>query len=215
MKLDNFLQFFLPKNNKFFPLFEEATDNLVTTSKKLVELVSLKDFTQRLTIIKEIEDLEHIGDGLSHKVNFELNSNFITPFDREDIHALIVSIDDIVDYVHGAAKRMDLYNVREIPNSFLELAKVNLKASEQLHIAVANLKNLKNRDAIKQACIEINSLENEADDIFDNAVASLFENCTDAIELIKIKEILSAIETATDKCEDAAVILDGILVKNA
>lgn len=215
MKLDNFLQFFLPKNNKFFPLFEEATDNLVTTSKKLVELVSLKDFTQRLTIIKEIEDLEHIGDGLSHKVNFELNSNFITPFDREDIHALIVSIDDIVDYVHGAAKRMDLYNVREIPNSFLELAKVNLKAAEQLHIAVANLKNLKNRDAIKQACIEINSLENEADDIFDNAVASLFDNCTDAIELIKIKEILSAIETATDKCEDAAVILDGILVKNA
>ena len=84
-----------------------------------------------------------------------------------------------------------------------------------MHIAVANLKNLKNRDAIKQACIEINSLENEADDIFDNAVASLFENCTDAIELIKIKEILSAIETATDKCEDAAVILDGILVKNA
>ncbi|HMG15905.1 MAG TPA: DUF47 family protein [Saprospiraceae bacterium] len=215
MKLDNFLQFFLPKNNKFFPLFEEATVNLVTTSQKLVELVSLKDFSQRITIIKEIEDLEHVGDGLAHKVNYELNSNFITPFDREDIHALMVSIDDIVDYVHGAAKRMDLYNVRDIPNSFLELAKVNLRAAEQLHIAVANLKNLKNRDAIKQACIEINSLENEADDIFDNAVAKLFDNCKDAIELIKIKEILSAIETATDKCEDAAVILDGILVKNA
>ena len=215
MKIDDFLQFFLPKNNKFFPLFEEATSNLVHVSQKLVELVSLKDSASRLVLIKEIEDLEHVGDGLSHKVNYELNSNFITPFDREDIHELIVSIDDIVDYIHGAAKRMDLYNVKEIPPEFVGLAQVNLKASQQLHIAVSNLKNLKNRDLIKQACIEINSLENEADDIFDNAVAKLFENCTDAIELIKIKEILSAIETATDKCEDAAVTIDGILVKNA
>jgi predicted phosphate transport protein (TIGR00153 family) len=215
MKIDNFLQFFLPKNNKFFPLFEEATSNLVHVSHKLVELVSLKDSAARLVLIKEIEDLEHVGDGLSHKVNYELNSNFITPFDREDIHALIVSIDDIVDYIHGAAKRMDLYNVKEIPPEFVGLAEVNLKAAQQLHIAVTNLKNLKNRDLIKQACIEINSLENEADDIFDNAVAKLFETCTDAIELIKIKEILSAIETATDKCEDAAVTIDGILVKNA
>lgn len=215
MKIDNFLQFFLPKNNKFFPLFEEATTNLVNVSQKLVELVSLKEASKRLVLIKEIEDMEHIGDGLSHKVNYELNSNFITPFDREDIHALIVSIDDIVDYIHGAAKRMDLYNVKVIPEEFVGLAKVNLKASEQLHIAVSHLKNLKNRDAIKQACIEINSLENEADDIFDNAVAKLFDNVTDAIELIKIKEILSAIETATDKCEDAAVTIDGILVKNA
>lgn len=169
----------------------------------------------RTRIIKEIEDLEHIGDGLSHKINYELNSNFITPFDREDIHQLMVAIDDVVDYVHGSAKRIDLYDIQTIPNSFIDLAHVNLKAAEQLHIAVLNLRNLKNRDEIKKACILINEYENEADDIFDKEVARLFVESTNAIEIIKQKEVLSALETATDKCEDAAVIIDGILVKNA
>ena len=169
----------------------------------------------RTRIIKEIEDLEHIGDGLSHKINYELNSNFITPFDREDIHQLMVAIDDVVDYVHGSAKRIDLYDIQTIPNSFIDLAHVNLTAAEQLHIAVLNLRNLKNRDEIKKACILINEYENEADDIFDKEVARLFVESTNAIEIVKQKEVLSALETATDKCEDAAVIIDGILVKNA
>lgn len=215
MKLDNILQFFLPKNDKFYPLFEEASQNLVDVSNKLVQMLYTANRVERTRIIKEIEDLEHIGDGLSHKINYELNSNFITPFDREDIHQLMVAIDDVVDYVHGSAKRIDLYDIQTIPNSFIDLAHVNLKAAEQLHIAVLNLRNLKNRDEIKKACILINEYENEADDIFDKEVARLFVESTNAIEIIKQKEVLSALETATDKCEDAAVIIDGILVKNA
>lgn len=215
MKIDYFLQFFLPKNDKFFPLFEAATQNLVNVSNKLVQMLDTVNLTERTKIIKEIEDMEHIGDGLSHNINFELNSNFITPFDREDIHQLMVAIDDIVDYIHGSAKRIDLYRINEIPESFKELGLVNVKAAEQLHIAVSNLRNLKNRDHIKKACILINEYENQADDIFDKAVANLFIYSTDAIEIIKQKEVLSALETASDKCEDAAVILDGILVKNA
>ncbi len=215
MFLNNLLSFFLPKNSNFYPLFDEAAENVVKTATKLVQLVGTKDTNGRISIIKEIEDLEHVGDGLLHKINFELNSNFITPFDREDIHELIMAIDDIVDYIHGSAKRMQLYDLKEIPESFVALAKVNLKATEHLYVAITNLRNIKNKDLIKNACIAINTAENEADDIFDEAVAELFKNEKDPIELIKHKEILAALETASDKCEDAAVIIDGILVKNA
>lgn len=215
MKIDDILQFFLPKNDKFYPLFEEAAQNLVNISKKLILMLDTQSKSERARIIKEIEDLEHVGDGLAHKIIYELNTNFITPFEREDIHQMMVAIDDVVDYIHGSAKRIDLYNIEVFPKSFMDLAVINLKAAEQLQIAVQNLRNLKNRDDIKKACILINEYENQADDIFDNEVARLFVENKDAVEIIKIKEVLSAIETATDKCEDASMIIDGILVKNA
>lgn len=209
----NLLQFFIPKDKKFFPLFEKASSNLLAISKVLVEMVNTSSSEKRKELIKEIERLEHVGDAVTHDIFNELSSNFITPFDREDIHKLVSSLDDIVDYIHGSAKRIDLYKVSEISPSMTKLAELILQGSEELHQAVIGLKDMKNPARIKEACVKINSIENHADDVFDMTIAQLFEDEKDAIKIIKVKEILSALETATDKCEDAANAISSILIK--
>lgn len=209
------LQFFIPQDKLFFPLFEKATSNLKDISKALVKMVNIQDVEARRVQIKEIERLEHNGDSITHEIFNKLSVNFITPFDREDIHALVSAIDDVADFIHGAAKRIELYKVGTLTNSIIKLAELIEKSAEELDNAVVELKNMKNIDKIKAACVRVNSVENHADDIFDMAVAKLFEEEKNAIELIKIKEILSALETATDKCEDAANVVQSIVVKHA
>lgn len=213
MRLDGFLQILVPKDKKFFPLFEKASGNLVEISKALDELVNTPSGEVRKELIKKIEHLEHTGDGISHQIFHELSSTFITPFDREDIHTLASAIDDVVDNIHGAAKRMELYKIEDMTSPVVKLAELVHKGAQELHVAVCVLKNMKNIDLIKEACVRINSIENHADDIFDNAIASLFENEKDAIKVIKMKEVLSTLETATDMCEDAANVLQSIIVK--
>ena len=164
---------------------------------------------------REIERLEHVGDNITHETFHELSANFITPFDREDIHSLISAIDDIADYIHGATKRIDIYRVDNMTPAIIKLAELIAASSLELHNAVCELKNMKNINKIKEACIRINSIENHADDIFDMTIAKLFEEETNAIEIIKMKEVLLALETATDMCEDAANVIESILVKNA
>jgi predicted phosphate transport protein (TIGR00153 family) len=215
MKLDGLLQILVPKDKKFFPLFEKASGNLVAISEVMNDLVNTPSRPTRKEMIKRIEHLEHTGDGISHQIFQELSASFITPFDREDIHTLTSAIDDVVDNIHGAAKRMELYNIDEMTTPIVKLAELILKGAQELNVAVCVLKNMKNIDAIKEACVRINSIENHADDIFDNAIASLFESEKDAIKVIKMKEILSALETATDKCEDAANVLSSIIIKYA
>jgi predicted phosphate transport protein (TIGR00153 family) len=210
----SFLQFLLPKDRKFFPLFEQSTNNLVKASKVLVELVNTTP-DKRKEMIREIEHLEHQGDNITHMIFNELSRNFITPFDREDIHALASAIDDVLDFIHGSAKRIELYKVTELSESITLLADCILKGSIELNIAVKNLENMKQIMIIKESCVKINSLENHADDVFNSGIARLFEEEKDPIKIIKIKEILSALETATDKCEDAANTIQTILVKYA
>jgi predicted phosphate transport protein (TIGR00153 family) len=210
----SFLQFLLPKDRKFFPLFEQSTSNLVKASKVLVELVNTSP-DKRKDLIREIEHLEHQGDNITHMIFNELSRNFITPFDREDIHALASAIDDVLDFIHGSAKRIDLYKVTELSESITLLADCILKGSIELNVAVKNLENMKQIMVIKEACVKINSLENHADDVFNSGIARLFEEEKDPIMIIKVKEILSALETATDKCEDAANTIQTILVKYA
>ena len=209
-----FLQLLLPRDRKFFPLFEQATENLVKASKVLVELVNTAP-EKRKELIKEIENLEHTGDNITHLIFNELGRNFITPFDREDIHALASDIDDVLDFIHGSAKRIDLYKVTEISDSITMLADCILKGAIELNVAVKHLENMKDISIIKEACVKINSLENHADDVFNMGIARLFEEEKDPINIIKLKEILSALETATDKCEDAANTVQSILVKYA
>jgi predicted phosphate transport protein (TIGR00153 family) len=213
--MSNFIQFFIPQDRKFFPLFEKASGNLFQISKVLVEMVNSSAPEKRRELIKEIERLEHVGDNVTHEIFSELSTNFITPFDREDIHALVSSLDDIVDYIHGSAKRMDLYKISEIHPSVSKLAELVLQGAQELNVAVIALRKRKNLNLIKEACVKINSIENHADDVFDMTIANLFEEEKDAVKIIKMKEILSALETATDKCEDAANVLESILVKNA
>lgn len=210
-----FLQFLLPKDKKFFPLFGQATENLVKGSKVLVELVNTTSPEKRKELVKEIEHIEHSGDNITHMIFNELSRNFITPFDREDMHALASAIDDILDFIHGSAKRLDLYKINEISDSITMLADCILKGAIELNVAVKNLENMKNANVIKEACVKINSLENHADDVFNMGIARLFDEEKDPIQIIKIKETLSALETATDKCEDAANTIQTILVKYA
>ncbi len=215
MSLNSIFQYFVPKDKKFFPLFEQAGANLIQMAKLLQETVYATDLAKRAEINKQIEDLEHKGDNITHQIHLELGKNFITPFDREDIHALASSLDDVADFIQGASNRMELYKVETPSQPMKEITDLIVEATEHLAKALNELKDLKNIRNITDACVRINSVENKADYIFDKAVADLFEYEKDAITLIKNKEVLSAMEDATDKCEDVANVLESILVKNA
>lgn len=215
MSLNNIFQYFVPKDKKFFPLFEQAGANLIEMAQLLKEMVNSDDLAKRTEITKKIEDLEHVGDNITHKIHLELGKNFITPFDREDIHSLASSLDDVADFINGASNRIELYKVEKPTLPMIEITDLILEATEHVAKALFELKDLKNIRNITDSCVRINSVENKADYIFDKAVADLFEYEKDAISLIKQKEVLSAMETATDKCEDVANVLESILVKNA
>ncbi len=215
MALNSIFQYFVPKDKKFFPLFEQAGANLIEMAKLLQETVYSTDLVKRAEINKKLEDLEHKGDNITHQIHLELGKNFITPFDREDIHALASSLDDVADFIQGASNRMELYKVITPTQPMKEITDLIVEATEHVATAVNELKDLKNIRNITDSCVRINSVENQADYIFDKAVADLFEYEKDAITLIKNKEVLSAMEDATDKCEDVANVLESILVKNA
>jgi predicted phosphate transport protein (TIGR00153 family) len=215
MSLNSIFQYFIPKDKKFFPLFQKDSENLIKLGEKLVEAVNTEDLTRRRELFKDIEDLEHTGDEITHQIHLELSKNFITPFDREDIHRLASALDDIADYIHGSASRMDLYQVSLITPPIKELANLILQACQDLHKAILELRDLRNVRVIADSCVRINSVENQADYVFDKAVGELFMYEKDAVNLIKYKEVLSALENATDMCEDAANVLESILVKNA
>jgi predicted phosphate transport protein (TIGR00153 family) len=170
---------------------------------------------ERAQKIKRIEEIEHLGDELTHQIFSELGANFITPFDREDIHALTGKLDDILDFIQGAATRIVLYRVESISHEQERLAGLIFDAIVELRQAIYYLRDFTNADKIRENLVKINSIENEADDLFERAIASLFENCKDPILLIKTKELLVSLETATDQCEDAANVIESIIVKNA
>lgn len=213
--MNNIFSYFIPKDRKFFPLFEKASANLITMANQLNELVNSPDDPQREQFYKSIEQLEHVGDEITHQIYLELGKTFITPFDREDIHSLASALDDIADYIHGSANRMLLYNVTEMTEPIKKLADLIKQACVDVDKAINELRNLKNIRVITDSCVRINSIENQADYVFDKAVGDLFDYEDDAKTIIKYKEVLSALETATDMCEDVANVLETILVKNA
>ncbi|MFM1998072.1 MAG: hypothetical protein RL204_19 [Bacteroidota bacterium] len=215
MKISNIFSFLVPKNALFFDLFAEDTANLVEQARVFNTLFSTHDKDQQQAIIRKVKELETVGDEITHKIFLELSSNFITPFDREDIHALATSLDDIADYIHGSASRIELYNVKEFSKTMEMLSEVIVKQVIEIDAAVKDMKNMRNAQRVREAIIRVNSLENHADDLFDEAIGRLFAEEVPALELIKIKEVLANLETATDKCEDVANVLESILVKNS
>ena len=194
-------------------MFEQASANLVEISKVLYEALTTPSAEKRTAFIRQIEKLEHVGDDITHQIFHAVGTTFITPFDREDIQRLASVLDDVLDYIHGSAKRIELYKVDPIHPSMIKLAELIVSCSAELNTAICGLRNMRNVTRIKEALVRINSIENHADDIFDNAVARLFEDKESAIEVIKIKEVLSALETATDKCEDAANVIESVIMK--
>jgi len=214
MSINNFFQFLVPKDKKFFPLFEQATTNLILMASTLHEVVNLPA-AERFEYFQKIEELEQIGEDITKKISLELSRNFITPFDREDILALITAIDNIAGNIYGASSRMRLYHIEKITKSIRKLTEINLEACQNIDVAVRELRDLKKLKNITDACARINKLENKSDTVYDKAVADLFENETDAKNIIKYKEVLSVLETAADKCKSAANVLESISVKHS
>ena len=214
MSLNNIFQFFVPKDKKFFPLFEQASANLILLAETLHEAVNAPK-TEREDYYKKIEELEATIEEITHKTHLELSRNFITPFDREDIHSLIKAIDNVADYMHGAASKMRLYQVEKITKSIRKLTEINLEACQLIGVGIKELKDMKDHKAIKDTCKKINKLESKADSVFDKAVADIFENESDAKNIIKYKEVLSSLENATDKCKSVANVMEQISVKHS
>jgi predicted phosphate transport protein (TIGR00153 family) len=200
----------IPRETKFFDMFAEMSSNLTEGATALRDL--LKDYKDVTEGVQKVKDIEHKGDDLTHAVLIKLNQTFITPFDREDIHRLASSIDDVLDYVNSAADRLIMYKIKAVPNAAIELASIIVRQSDELSKAVHLLE--KNPQKILEYCVEVNRLENEADTVSRDAIGKLFDNEMNPIHLIKIKELLEVLETATDKAEDAANVLETVVLKS-
>jgi len=213
--LNSILKIFLPKDRIFFQLFESVVDVLVKMGEKLKEVVSEPDFDERAKLIKEIEDMEHVNDDYTHQIFTELGKNFITPFDREDIHYLASALDDIADYIYASAKKINFYRVNPNDTGIHKMTEIISQGCVAVHDAVTELRNMKNMRKITDALVAINSIENQGDDIFDMSIERLFAEEPDAKEVIKKREIYQVMEIVTDKCEDAANVIESIIVKYA
>lgn len=209
------MKLFTPKDKVFYSLFEEIADTVSKMGVVLKQLVYETDFDKRSALVSQLETMEHINDELTHKVFTELGRNFITPFDREDIHYLASALDDIADYIYAAAKKIKFYRVNPNDSGIQKMADLIEESSLQIRNAVMELRNMRNMRQITDALVKVNSIENQADDIYDMSIDRLFQTEPDAKEVIKKREIFQAMENATDKCEDAGNVIESIIVKYA
>jgi len=215
MSFNAIMKIFVPKNKVFYDLFEKVAGNSFLMANKLRELVGEADFDRRASVLNQIEDLEHANDELTHNIFTELGRNFITPFDREDIHYLASALDDIADLIYASAKKINFYKVNPNETGIQKLAEIIEQSAGLVKTAVTELRNMKNMRQITESLVKINSLENQADDVFDMSIEKLFETEPDAKEVIKKREIYTVMEIATDKCEDAANVIESIIIKYA
>lgn len=213
MSIDKVLKFFQPKDKTFYPLFGKAADNIVHISDLLLHCVKEPNTEKREAIIKEIEHAEHIGDEITHEIMNNLNTVFITPFDREDIHYLASTIDDVADHVKDAALRIKLYKPNNVPSAVIKMAELISEGAVKVKAAIEELRDMRNIERLRKMIIEINNVENQSDAIFELALTDLFANEKDPIEIIKIKDIIAKMESASDRCEDIANVIESIIVK--
>jgi predicted phosphate transport protein (TIGR00153 family) len=200
----------IPRDNTFFDMFAQMSENLIAGARAMVDLFA--DYTDLDRKISELRRIERSGDEMTHAVLTKLNQTFITPFDREDIHELASSLDDVLDFLNAAGARIIMYRITNPPPVALELARLILLQTQELHRALPLLR--KNGDILTH-CVEINRIENEADVISRAAIGRLFDEEKDPINLIKIKELIEFLETATDKAEDVANVLETVILKNS
>jgi uncharacterized protein len=213
MKLDKVFSFLVPKDRKFFPLFIQAADNLVYASELLIKLIRENDLEKRIAYVKAIKESELEGDKLTRNLLNELNGTFITPFEREDIHHLINSMDSVVDYINAAAKRIDLYKLPAFPDDFVLIADIILEANKEIQMVLRNVKDVNDFQLYAASCEKISKLETQVDDIYQSFLTNLFEHELNAIDLIKKRDILTAMEKSIDKCDDVANIFSTLIVK--
>jgi len=204
---------FLPKEEKFFELFEDSARNMVKVSQALKEMVNTWELVGGR--VAEITELEHVGDTITHQIMAQLNRTFVTPFDREDIALLANTMDDVTDFIHHAADAMLIYKIDHPSRRAKELADIIVQAVAEVEKAVCGLRRHAELKQILERCVEINRLENMADRVFRSAMAELFEDTVDIADIIKWREIYEHMESATDRCEDVANVLEGVALKHA
>ena len=203
----------LPREEDFFGLFERHAALTVEGAKEMKRLVQGGQNIGWLAT--RIKELEHETDVITHSCVERLHRTFITPFDRDDIHRLITRMDDVMDYIESAAIAVMLYELTEMTEPARQLADVLVRSTESVAIAVGGLKTIKHSQTILEACIEVNRLENEGDEILRAALADLFRGATDPLLVLKWKEVYDALENATDRCEDVANIIEGVVLEHA
>jgi predicted phosphate transport protein (TIGR00153 family) len=215
MKLDKIFQILVPKDKKFYPLFKEASINVVAAAVLLTEMVRNEHNSERAEYVSKIKELEHLGDNYTKTLLKELNKTFITPFDREDILELANRLDGVVDLINTTAKRIVLYNLTEIPSEFIEMADLILTCAKEIDSIFNGLKDVNSLLQYKDSCRLIHDIESQSDDINHEYLAKIFQEETNGIELIKKKDILTSLEKAIDRCEDVADVIQTIIIKNA
>ena len=213
MKLDSIFGFMVPKDRTFFPLFNDAADNLVLASELLIKLVRELDLNKRQEYMRQIKDVEHIGDDISRKLLNELNGTFITPFDREDIHQLIGKMDDVVDHINSSSKRINLYKLSPIPEEFVWIADRIHSANKEIQNVLRSVRSVNDFKSHHLSIEKISEFESEVDDIYQEYLSKLFDQEDNAIDLIKKRDILTSLEKAIDKCDDVGNIFSTLIIK--
>ena len=207
---------FVPKEMKFFDLHEASAKNIVKAAQALKEMIETWQFIDSRAA--EITELEHQGDTITHQIISLLHRTFVTPFDREDIALLAHTMDDVIDFIHAAADAMFIYKIKEPTQRAKELADIILQGANEMEMAVSGLRKRSQLKMVQERCVEINRLENMADRVYRAGMAELFDNTDDIaeiIEIIKWREIYGHMESATDRCEDVANVLEGVALKHA
>jgi len=204
---------FIPREEKFFDLFQASAQNMVKAAHSLKEMVDSWEHVEGR--VAEITELEHKGDTITHEIMSRLHRTFVTPFDREDIVQLAHSLDDVTDFIHAAADVMLLYKVDRPGKRAKELADIIVQAAEEVEKVLPQLKKRIVLSSVLKRCVEINRLENLADRVYRSAIAELFDDSADMAHIIKWREIYAHMESATDRCEDVADVLEGVAIKHA
>lgn len=210
--------FAISKNKAFYEMFEKAAENTSEAASVLHEcFVKCADNSMALSdAVRKIKDLEHKGDQITHETMDMLNRTFVTPIDREDIHLLITKMDDILDLIDSTISRMQMYKIEKVTPEAVAFTLVLKKATEILKHSIVSMRKIKDYREIIKHCVEIHTKENEGDVLFQQAMGNLFETQKhDPIAVIKWKEIYETLEFATDRCEDVANIIEGIVLKYA
>jgi predicted phosphate transport protein (TIGR00153 family) len=201
----------LPREEQYFTLFAQMTSYINDAARTLVEMLAHQDGDYQ-EYVQRIKSIEHACDDLTHSVSTRLNQSFITPFDREDIYMMSNALDDVVDLIDGAARAILMYDIHEATEPAKQLAGVIQRMALQLNEVVAVLSKPK---GVTERLVELHRLENEGDDIYHRAVAALFHERGDPLEVIKWKDVYEKLEAAIDRCENVANIIEGVIIKHS
>lgn len=214
--IGSFFKMFKPKDRVFFYHFEASAANVLKMSEDLMAIMNTSQGAQRDAILERLQQAEHANDDLTHTIFTDLARNFITPIDREDIHTLASALDDIADYILASGKNLELYDVGEVDDTIIELARLVNEGARIVQMAVRDLRNMHKVDTMaSEFVVKINSMENEADKVFDRGIQRLFKEEKDPIRLMKYRLMYRDLEYATDKCEDVANVIESIMLKYA